>query len=130
MSESSIVTICPPCKKWPNLGTLLRIGPLRIGQICPHPLKESSEPPVVIFKWSLTRYVGYTNLSYQTMCTLSIANSILLNWSIVKLLILFYFILFSKVFCIIVCDYNLYALLVLLVTMLVATITTPHNLTI
>ncbi len=42
------------------------------------------------------------------MCALSIANStLLLNWPIVSQLILFYFILFSNVFCILVHDYTL-----------------------
>ncbi len=42
-----------------------------------------------------------------TACTLSIANSTLINLLIVSWLILFYFILFSNVFCILVHDYNL-----------------------
>ncbi len=42
-----------------------------------------------------------------TVWALSIANSTLLNWPIVSLLILFYFILFSNLFCILVHDYTL-----------------------
>ncbi len=43
-----------------------------------------------------------------TVCAFSIANSTLLNWPIVSLLILFYFILFSnRFFCILVHDYSL-----------------------
>ncbi len=54
-----------------------------------------------------------------TVCALSIANGTLLNWSIVSLLIVFYFILFSNCFCILVHDL-LYALLVLVITLVIS----------
>ncbi len=41
------------------------------------------------------------------VCALSITNSSLLKWPIVSLLILFYFILFSNIFCILVHNYTL-----------------------
>ncbi len=44
----------------------------------------------------------------DTECALWIANITLLNWPIVSLLILFYFILFSKLFCNVMHDYTLY----------------------
>ncbi len=55
---------------------------------------------------------GLTHLSlvcspgpFVVLCTLSIANSMLQNWPIVSVLILFYFILFSNTFLFLVHDY-------------------------